>query len=155
MSIMMALGEFKFSVSTAQYQSLKTAHKWRWSKLDRIGRMPAKQFQGMDASTKSFEISVYPRKQSDLILFQQFKQTADQGKPLRLVAGSTRFVNGVYIPSGADLGLWVIDALDLTESQFMLDGTALEQKGSLSISQYGEDNLQGNHHYAGQTSAPN
>jgi len=43
------------------------------------------------------------------------------------------------VPAGADLGLWVIERLDVDENMFMRDGVALEFKGSLSISEYGDD----------------
>lgn len=138
-NIMMALGDFQFGISTVQYQSLKTSMSWRWAKKDRYGRKPSKQFHGADADTKSLEISIYPEDKTDLLRFRQIKAIADQGKPLRLVAGGSSWVNDALVSSGSDLGLWVIEKLDVNESMFMSDGTALEQKGSLMISEYGDD----------------
>jgi hypothetical protein len=137
--VMMALGSFQFGVRTAEYQSLKTSMSWRWAKKDRYGRKPAQQFHGADAATKSFEITIYPQNAADLGRYQQLKALADKGEPVRLVAGGAKWVNGSLVSSGADLGLWVIEKLDVDESLFMRDGTALEQKGSLQISEYGED----------------
>lgn len=139
--VMMSLGDFQFGVSTAEYQSLKTSMSWRWAKKDRYGRKPGKQYHGPDAITKTMEIVIYPQSKKDLTRFQQIKAMADAGKPLRLVAGGSRLVDGLLVPAGADLGLWVIEQLEISESMFMQDGTALEQKGSLTISEYGDDEV--------------
>ncbi|MDE1464780.1 phage tail protein [Spartinivicinus poritis] len=129
--VMMALGDFMFSVSTVQYQTLKTSQSWRWAKKDRYGRKPAKQFHGPDANTKKLDIAVYPEIKQDFYWFDKLKQLADKGEPLRLVGGS---------PSGGvDLGLWVIDQIDQDDNYFFEDGTPMEIKGSLAISEYGED----------------
>lgn len=137
--VMLALGDFQFGVKSAQYQSLKTSMSWRWAKKDRYGRKPGKQYHGPEATTKALEILIYPQDKSDLARFQQIKALADEGKALRLVAGGSRWVNDSLVSAGADLGLWVIEQLDVDETMFMTDGTALEQKGSLLISEYGDD----------------
>ncbi len=137
--VMMALGSFQFGVQTTEYQSLKTAHSWRWAKKDRFGRKPSKQFHGADASSKSFSITIIPQNSDDLTRFGQLKDLADAGKPVRLISGGARWVDGRLQSSGADLGLWVVEKLDIDESMFMRDGTAISQVGSLSISEYGED----------------
>lgn len=137
--VMLALGDFQFGVKTAQYQSLKTSMSWRWAKKDRYGRKPGKQYHGPEASTKALEIAIYPQDKNDLAHFQNIKAMADKGKPLRLVAGGARWINDALVSSGADLGLWVIEKLDVDETLFLTDGTALEQKGSLQISEYGDD----------------
>lgn len=138
-SVMLSLGEFQFGVSTLEYQALKTSMSWRWAKKDRLGRVPGKQFQGRDATTKNLTIAIYPQSKADLGRFEEIKALGNAGEPLRLVAGGSRYVDGVLVPAGADLGLWVMDKLDLDESAFMTDGTALAQTGSLSISEYGDD----------------
>ena len=64
---------------------------------------------------------------------------ADTGKPLRLIGGALRNVNGQVTGSALDLGLWVIEKLDETETEFLDNGIPLVIKGSLSISEYGDD----------------
>ena len=139
--VMLALGEFQFGVSTAEYQSLKTSHSWRWASKPRFGRKPAKQFHGSNASTKSLSVTIYPQSGADLEHFQTLKSIADAGEAVRLVSGGSRYLDGVLVPVGSDLGLWCIDAMDVDESMFMRDGTALEQKGTITISEYGEDGV--------------
>ncbi|NAX31992.1 phage tail protein [Vibrio sp. V37_P2S8PM304] len=133
--VMLALsfpsGEFFFSISGTQYQQLQTSMQWRWAKRNRLNRKPAKQFLGPDSNTKTLNITIYPQNRQDLYQFDTMKQFADQGKPGRLVGGT---------PSGgADLGLWCIEKLDRTDQYFMANGIPLEIKGTLTISEYGED----------------
>ena len=140
-NVMLALGDFQFGVNNAQYQSLKTSMSWRWAKKDRYGRKPGKQYHGPEATTKTLEIAIYPQDKHDLARFQQIKAIGDKGLPVRLVAGGARWVDGALVSAGADLGLWVIEQLDVNETLFLDDGTALEQKGNLSISEYGDDEV--------------
>jgi uncharacterized protein len=78
---------------------------------------------------------------ADVVLFDRLRAMGDAGEPLRLVAGGTALVGGVLKQSGADLGLWVIDSLSVADEHFMQDGTPLVRKGSLAISEYGEDEV--------------
>lgn len=139
--VMMSLGGFRFSVATTEYQALSTSMSWRWAKKDRYGRKPGKQFHGPDSTTKTLDITVHPESRADVVLFERLRAMGDAGRPLRLVAGGTALVGGMLKQSGADLGLWVIDSLSVADEHFMRDGTPLVRKGSLSISEYGEDEV--------------
>ena len=139
MAIMMALGDFEFSLNTLEYQSLKKAHRWRWVTLARFGRRPAQQFQGPDKSTWTLSIVHYPQNAPGLTQFQRLKSVADTGKPQRLIGGALRQGNGEVSGSALDFGLFVVERLDIQESDFLENGIALEQKGTLVISEYGED----------------
>lgn len=139
MKVMMALGEFRFSVSGPQYQTLQTSMAWRWAKKDRFKRKPGLQFHGADANTKTLAIAVYPEKASDLAVMNNLQAMGDAGEPLRLIAGGSRWVEGVVVPAGTDLGLWVVNQLDVGEQYFMDDGTPLEIRGTLTLTEYGED----------------
>ena len=56
-----------------------------------------------------------------------------------LTSALLRNVAGVVVPAGTDLGLWVVNKLDVGEQYFMTDGTPLEIRGTLTITEYGED----------------
>lgn len=129
--VMLALGDFLFSVSGAQYQQLSTSMGWRWAKRDRLNRKPAKQFQGPESDSKTLNITIYPQNKTDLYQFDRMKALADKGEPLRLVGGTPT--------GGADLGLWVIEKLVRTDQYFTDNGIPLEIKGTLTISEYGDD----------------
>ncbi|KEQ11222.1 hypothetical protein GZ77_26550 [Endozoicomonas montiporae] len=137
--VMMALGDFKFGIDTAQYDSLKESHAWRWAKKNRWGRKPGLQFQGPDSTTKTVPIAVYPQNKKELGYLDSIKAMGDKGEALQLVAGGSQYKNGQLVNSGSYLGLWVIEALEVTKTEFMADGTPLEMKGTLTISEYGDD----------------
>lgn len=139
--VMLALGDFRFSVSTVQYQTLSTSMSWRWASKDRYKHKPGKQFHGPGTFTKSLDITVYPENRGQVVVLDRLRAMADTGKPFRLVSGGTVLINRELKPSGADLGLWVIESLSIADQFFMVDGTPLERKGSLSISEYGEDEV--------------
>ncbi len=141
MAVMMALGGFQFSINTMQYQTLKTSMGWRWSKMDRVGRKPARQFNGSEGVSKTFNISHYPQNAEGLTQFDEVQAIADKGEPVRLVGGALRKSDGQVSGAALDLGLWVIEKLDLTEAQFLDNGLALEMVGSITISEYGEDHF--------------
>ena len=42
--VMLALGDYRFSLATAAYQSLRKTAAWRWPGQERISREPALQF---------------------------------------------------------------------------------------------------------------
>jgi phage protein U len=136
---MMSLGGFKFGLSTVQYQELTTNLAWRWQKKDRYNRAPALQYQGRDARTHTFKITVFPDKAADLTRFSQLEDLASKGRPVRLVSGGSVSVDGALMPSGTDLGRYAITSLSVGKSQFMADGVALQQTATLTITEYGED----------------
>lgn len=139
MDVMMALGEFRFSISGPQYQTLQTSMGWRWAKKDRFKRKPGMQYHGPDANTKTLAIAVYPDVARDLAVMGRLKAMGDTGRPVRLIAGGSRWVAGVVVPAGTDLGLWVVNKLEVGEQYFMADGTPLEIRGTLTLTEYGED----------------
>ena len=138
-TLMMSLGGFRFGLSTLQYQELTTNLVWRWQKKERYGRTPAMQFQGKDAKTHTFKITLYPENAADLNRFGQLEALADKGEPVRLVSGGSVSVNGSLMPSGTDLGRYAITSLDIGKAEFMADGVALKQTAQLTIVEYGED----------------
>lgn len=141
MSVMMAWGDFQFSMSTTQYQRLKTSSSWRWGQYDRYGRKPGRQYQGPGSDSKTFDIAIYPQSSSDLEIIDNIKSIGNQGKPQRLIAGALKRVNGQAKGSGLDLGLWVLEKLDTDEGEFLDNGVPLEIKGTITISDYGDDEI--------------
>lgn len=141
--VMLALGDFKFAINGTQYQQLQTTMAWRWAKKDRFKRKPGHQFHGPESSTKTLEVAIYPQTPGDLRVIARFQAMGDSGKPHRLVSGGSRWLAGQVVPGGNDLGLWVINGLDVREQFFMADGTPLEIKATLTITEYGDDEVFG------------
>ena len=129
--VMLALGDFFFSISTVQYQQLQRSKSWTWAKKNRLGRKPAKQFHGPDSDTITLNIAHFPENKAGLLMFSRLAALGDQGKPHRLVGSNAL--------GGSDLGLWCIESLEETDTEFTEDGIPLVIKGALKISEWGED----------------
>lgn len=138
--VMMDLGGLRFGVVDQEYESLRTSMSWRWAEKNRYLRAPALQYQGSGTTTKTLDITIVVEKGLDLEFTPLLQAMGDEGKPYRLVAGAARAVGGANVlSSGSDLGLWCITALDVTEQEFLRDGTAMLIKAALTIKAYGED----------------
>lgn len=129
--VMLALGDFFFSISTVQYQQLQRSKSWTWAKKNRLGRKPAKQFHGPDSDTITLNIAHFPENKAGLLMFSRLAALGDLGKPHRLVGSNAL--------GGSDLGLWCIESLEETDTEFTEDGIPLVIKGTLKISEWGED----------------
>ncbi|APU01176.1 hypothetical protein [Aeromonas phage 32] len=141
-SVMMALGPIRFGVSTQEYESLSTSMSWRWVEKERYLREPALQYQGKGGVTKNLKIVIVAEYGKDLDFLPAVQAEADKGKPFRLMAGHSRPVGGVsVVAASSDLGLWVITELDINESEFMRDGTAILYDATMTIKAYGEDRV--------------
>ncbi|QIZ02637.1 hypothetical protein AhyVDH1_032 [Aeromonas phage AhyVDH1] len=141
-SVMMALGRIRFGVSTQEYESLTTSMSWRWVEKERYMRAPAQQFQGKGSVTKSLKITIVAETGKDLDFLPAVQAEADKGLPMRLMAGHSRAVGGqAVVSASSDLGLWVILDLNVDESEFMRDGTAILYSATMTIKTYGEDRI--------------
>ena len=49
--ILMALGDYRFSVHTAAYSTLQRASRYQWPAQRRMAGKPARQFTGLDGDT--------------------------------------------------------------------------------------------------------
>ncbi len=126
--VMMALGQYRFSLPTAAYQNLKRTDAWRWASQDRLTRAPAKQFLGRGNVTLSLDGTIYPHFRGGLGQVAAMRAEADKGQPLQLVDGL-----------GKVWGKWVIEEITETSTNFLAEGVPLKIDFSLSLSAYGED----------------
>lgn len=140
--VMMNLGPIRFGVRQQEYESLSTTMAWRWEEKARYLREPAQQYKGPASVSKTFKITIVVEKGADLEFLPAIRAEADKGEPMRLIAGHSKPVGGVAVVAGAaDMGLWCITALDIDESHFLRDGTAMVYDATLSIKSYGEDKI--------------
>ncbi|MDA0782436.1 MAG: phage tail protein [Proteobacteria bacterium] len=128
MSIMMALGDYRFSIATSAYQQLQRTIAYRWQSQDRIGNDPAMQFVGTGAEQINLEGVIYPHFKGGLGQIEGMKSAADNGKPLLLVDGL-----------GQVWRKWVITQIEETREVFLKDGVPRKITFRLSIVRYGED----------------
>lgn len=128
--MMMALGQFVFSLSTLAYQEFQRQTDWRHSSTSRIGARPARQYQGPGDDTITLPGVLLPELTGGLPSLDEIREMADTGKAWVLVEGTGR----IY-------GLWVIESLSETHSLFFADGTARRIEFSLVLKRVDDDRI--------------
>lgn len=123
--VMMKLGEFKFSISTAAYQSFSRSSGFRWQAQERFGQMPAYQFTGLGNDEITLSGDIYPSYAGGIHQVDWMRFYAGQGKPLMMVDGK-----------GYVWGKWVILSIDESQEIFFDNGVARKQTFNLKISRY-------------------
>lgn len=126
--MMLALGDYRFSVATAAYQSLKRTTEYRWAAQQRQGRRPAQQFIGVGRDEISLQGMIYPHYSGGLGQLDTMRAEAGKGLPLMLVDGQ----GGVH-------GKWCITRVEEGQKQFFAGGLPRQQTFALALTHYGED----------------
>jgi uncharacterized protein len=126
--VFMALGSYRFSISTAVYESFKRETKWRWASQERLSRTPAKQYVGPGEDTITLEGVVYPHFRGGLEQIDNIRAEADKEEPLLLVDG----LGYVY-------DYWVVTSLSETHTALWQKGVPLKQQFTLTLEYFGED----------------
>ncbi len=127
--VMLAIGDFQFSMDSTHYQELEKRHAWRWPSFERINQKTASQFQGADASEISITGVKYIESKADIDQIKALKAQGDKGEPLRLVSGSKAV--------GRDWGLWDMLAMTEKDRHVMEDGTPLKIEFTVRLKEYG------------------
>jgi len=126
---MMALGEFRFGIETAAYQTLQRSVEYRWASQPRVGRRPARQFTGIGDESISLDGVIYPHFKGGLGQLDALRELAGKGRPLVLTSGT-----------GEIWGKFCIERVQETGTLFFADGTARRQEFRLQLAHHGEDN---------------
>ena len=121
------LGGFKFSLNTAVFQAIESSDSYRWPAQERVGKLDALQFTGPGGSRKRLPGVVFPDFRGGQGQLDELRALAAQGQPLRLITGQGRV-----------LGLWVVDEIDETQTEFKTDGTPRKQEFVVSIRKYAD-----------------
>ena len=125
---MMALGEYRFMVSTAAYQEFTHTAEHRWAAQERIGRLPARQYIGPGQETVSLRGTLHPHFRGGLGQVGRMRAEAGTGEPLGMIDGT-----------GRDWGQWVITRVEETRRVFEADGAPRRVEFRLELARYGED----------------
>lgn len=130
-TIMIALGDYRFSMSTAAFQRLSRTSEWRWPSQEVIGARPKKQYVGPGEDRIELSGEVYPSyrpQRQGLAQVAYMRQEAARGEPLLMVDGTGRV-----------WGLFVIESVTEDQTVFFSDGTPRKIEFSVSLSAYGGD----------------
>ena len=125
---MMALGEYRFSVSTAAYQEFTHSAEFRWASQERLGRLPARQYLGPGEETISLRGVLHPHYRGGLGQIDAMRAEAARGEPLEMSEGTGRI-----------WGKWVITRVEETRRVFDADGAPRRIEFRLQLARYGEE----------------
>lgn len=128
--MMLALGMFVFSLSTAAYQELQRQTDWRHASNNRIGAPPARQFVGRGDDTITLPGIIFPELAGSAFSLDALRLMANTGKAWPMVEGGGR----IY-------GLWVIESLSETKTLFFRDGTPRRIEFTLSLKRTDDDRI--------------
>lgn len=126
---MLALGDYRFSISSAAYQDLSRSRSWDWSEQNRVGGFPAMQLTGKSAPTITLTGVIYPEHQGGYGQIPQMTLEADRGLPLDLMA----FDNS---EAGVYLGQWVITSLQDRQGVFRGNGAPRRIEFAIQLKRY-------------------
>ncbi|SFQ14644.1 hypothetical protein SAMN05421853_102123 [Roseivivax halotolerans] len=128
--VMMALGSFRFGLTSGDYQTFRRAASYRWEKVDRIGRAPALQFAGPDTETISLSGVIYPSFAGSFRQVEQMRLQAGLGLPFMLTDGM-----------GFIWQRWCIASAEETRTVLFADGAPRKLEFSVELMAYGDDFL--------------
>lgn len=127
-NVILKLGSYSFSVTTAAYQNMKRKREWRWPEQERIGTFDALQFTGRKNDTVTLTGTIYPHyRGAGARQIESMAAEADKGTPLLLVTGY-----------GDVLGFWCIKVIDEDQPRHEKNGAPLRQDFTLELVYYGE-----------------
>lgn len=126
--VMMALGDYRFGIDTAAYQSLTRTDEWRWPVAERLTREPASQYVGPGLTIVELSGVILPHFRGGLGQLPAMRAEAGKGKPLLLVDGR-----------GEVWGEYCITRLQEVQGNHMSMGVPRRIEFTLSLQAYGED----------------
>jgi hypothetical protein len=124
-SVMMQLGSFQFSITTAAYQELSRRTAYRWAQQDLYGRLPGLQFTGPGEDAMTLAGVIYPEYRGGFAQLNQMRGLAGRGVPQLMVSGQ-----------GGIMGRWVIESVDEKQATFAAEGLPRKQEFTLQLKRF-------------------
>ena len=167
LEVMLALGSYRFSLSTAAYDRLSRQASWRWPSQDRLGAHPVRQYVGPGEQTIRLQGTIYPHYKGLLGLPNLLVRVPALSGALGTVASASSALSRLGISltgersgswqleamrqdaeagtplslvdgRGRNWGYWVLTDLEESEGRHMADGAALSIEFSATLAYYGE-----------------
>ncbi|WOD12776.1 phage tail protein [Pseudomonas sp. NyZ704] len=129
--MMMAMGLYIFSLSTAAYQQLQRQTSWRHPANSRIGAMPARQYLGKGDDTITLSGLIMPELTGERVSLDALRLMANTGKAWPLVEGTGRLY-----------GLWIIESINETNTLFFADGAPRRIDFSLTLQRVDDSQIE-------------
>ncbi|HAI6250254.1 TPA: phage tail tape measure protein [Escherichia coli] len=125
--MMMVLGLYVFMLRTVPYQELQYQRSWRHAANSRVNRRPSTQFLGPDNDMLTLSGVLMPEVTGGRLSLLALEQMAEQGKAWPLIEGS-----------GTIYGMYVIEGLNQTKTEFFRDGMPRRIEFTLSLKRVDE-----------------
>ncbi|MGI0120276.1 phage tail protein [Zooshikella sp. RANM57] len=126
-SYMLALGNYRFSVDTAAYQSFTRELSYKWPTQQLAGGHTLPQFVGFGEFKRSLAGVIYPEYKGGLKQIDAMAAEAGKGVPLQLVSGL-----------GDVLGFWCITGIRESAVVFLKNGVPRKLNFSIDLIFYGD-----------------
>ncbi|WP_387467771.1 phage tail protein [Photorhabdus sp. RM323S] len=130
--MMMIYGMFVFMLNTTPYQTLSREMGWRHVKNDRVGKSAKWQYIGAGEDSITLDGVLYPEVTGGDISLEALRTLAYAGRPWPLIEGT-----------GMIYGMFVIESLNETRTEFFSDGKARKIEFTLSLKKVSEDIREG------------
>lgn len=130
-NVMLALGDYRFSVDTAAYQSLQQSQSWGWVEQARVGGQPLLQLTGKALRSITMTGTIFPEYKGGFNQVSLMRKEADKGTPLTLLSMSETVDS-----SGLIVGDFVIVSVSETHRMFRGDGSPRAIEFSIELKQY-------------------
>ncbi|WP_296699739.1 phage tail protein [Thiocapsa sp. UBA6158] len=114
LEVMMALGSYRFGLSTAAYQTLTRSAAWRWPAQDRLGAHPVRQYCGPGAQSIQVEGVIHPHYKGLLGLPNLLARVPALTSALGTIASANSALTrlGLSVPGlGGRSGSWQLEAM--------------------------------------------
>ncbi|MCV2512626.1 phage tail protein [Leclercia pneumoniae] len=125
--MMMVLGLYVFMLRTVPYQELQYQRSWRHAVNSRVNRRPSTQFLGPDNDSLTLSGVLLPEITGGRLSLLALEQMAEQGKAWPLIEGS-----------GTIYGMFVIESLSQTKTEFFESGTPRRIEFTLALKRVDE-----------------
>lgn len=125
--MMLTLGLFVFQLQTVPYQSLQRNVDYRWPSNSRVGQRPALQFLGVNEEKITLFGVLMPEITGGRMSLLALNLMADEGKAWPLLEGS-----------GTIYGMFVVESLSETRTEFFSDGSARSIEFTLTLTRVDE-----------------
>lgn len=130
--MMMIYGMFVFMLNTTPYQTLSREMGWRHVKNDRVGKSAKWQYIGAGEDSITLDGVLYPEVTGGDISLEALRTLAYAGRAWPLIEGT-----------GMIYGMFVIESLNETRTEFFSDGKARKIEFTLSLKKVSEDIREG------------
>lgn len=126
--VMLKLGAYQFSVTSAAYQELARTNEYRWPQQDVYGKQPALQFTGPGSESVTLSGSIFTEYRGGLGQIEAMRAEAGKGQPLSMINGY-----------GGNMGRWVIEGIEEKQTTFAAFGRPRKQDFTLKLKRFPDE----------------